>query len=161
MTQNKSPFISLSKVKPRTVDWFWKPYIPYGMITILEGDPGLGKSYLSMYLAALISTGHELPDGAQIDQGYVHYISSEDDASYIIRPRIDAMGGNPKKIRVLNGELAFDGEGLTFLRAEFGEYRPEVVFIDPWVSFVPPDTKMKDSNVVRSLIGEINAVAEQ
>lgn len=158
--KSKSPFISLSEVKPRKVDWFWKPYIPYGMITIMEGDPGQGKSYLSMHLASLISTGGLLPDGTRVTQGYVHYISSEDDASYTIRPRIDAMGGDPEYVRVLNADLAFDKEGLKTLRAELDEHEPEVIFIDPWVSFVPPETKLKDSNAVRSLIREIGQVAE-
>lgn len=46
---NKSTFATLSTIKPRKVQWLWKPFIPFGMLTILEGDPGLGKSFLSMY----------------------------------------------------------------------------------------------------------------
>ncbi len=43
---DKPTFVTLSSVKALKVDWLWKPYIPFGMITILEGDPGLGKSFL-------------------------------------------------------------------------------------------------------------------
>ena len=50
---DKPTFITLSSVKARKVQWLWEPYIPFGMITILEGDPGLGKSFLSMFLALL------------------------------------------------------------------------------------------------------------
>lgn len=153
-------FVTLSSVKARKVRWLWKPYIPFGMITILEGDPGLGKSFLSMHLASEISRGGNLPDGSKLDKGNVLYISAEDDPSYTTRPRIDAMGGNPKLIRVLNGRLAFDDAGLKVLRAELDEYEPELIIIDPWVSFIPPDTRVKESNAIRALIDKIESVAK-
>ncbi len=159
--KSSDTFISLASVKPRKVEWFWKPYIPFGMITILEGDPGQGKSYLSMHLAAQISTGGKLPDGNDITQGQVLYISSEDDASYTIRPRIDAMGGNPEFIRILNADLAFDEEGLETLRAELEDYPPEMIIIDPWVSFVPPNTKLTDSAAIRTLLRQMRDIAEE
>lgn len=155
-----SPFKTLSKVKPRKVEWFWKYIIPYGMLTIMEGDPGQGKSYLAMYLASLVSTGSALPDGSTVEQGYVTYISSEDDPSYTIRPRIDAMGGDPEFIRILNGDLTFSEEGLETLRQELEEHPPQIIFIDPWVSFVPSDRKITDSNAIRSLLTKMREIAE-
>lgn len=157
---DKPTFVTLSSVKARKVQWLWEPYIPFGMITILEGDPGLGKSFLSMFLASEISRGGHLPDGGDLDQGNVLYISAEDDPSYTTRPRIDAMGGDPEKIRVLNGRLAFDDAGLKMLRAELDEYEPELIIIDPWVSFIPPDTRVKDSNSIRALIDKVESVAK-
>ncbi len=157
---DKPTFVTLSSVKARKVQWLWEPYIPFGMITILEGDPGLGKSFLSMFLASEISRGGHLPDGGDLDQGNVLYISAEDDPSYTTRPRIDAMGGDPDKIRVLNGRLAFDEAGLTVLRAELDEFEPDLIIIDPWVSFIPPDTRVKDSNSIRALIDKVESVAK-
>lgn len=157
---DKSTFVTLSSVKARKVQWLWEPYIPFGMITILEGDPGLGKSFLSMFLASEISSGGHLPDGGDLDQGNVLYISAEDDPSYTTRPRIDAMGGDPERIRVLNGRLAFDDGGLKLLRAELDQNEPELIIIDPWVSFIPPDTRVKDSNSIRALIDKVESVAK-
>ncbi|MEP3298974.1 MAG: AAA family ATPase [Pseudoruegeria sp.] len=157
---HKPTFVTLSSVKALKVDWLWKPYIPFGMITILEGDPGLGKSFLSMFLASEISCGGQLPDGGDLDQGNVLYISAEDDPSYTTRPRIDAMGGDPEKIRVLNGRLAFNDEGLEVLREELDEFEPDLIIIDPWVSFIPPETSVKDSVSVRALIDKVESVAK-
>ncbi len=157
---DKPTFVTLSSVKARKVQWLWEPYIPFGMITILEGDPGLGKSFLSMFLASEISCGGQLPDGGDLDQGNVLYISAEDDPSYTTRPRIDAMGGDPKKIRVLNGRLAFDDEGLDVLREELDKFEPDLIIIDPWVSFIPPETSVKDSVSVRTLIDKVESVAK-
>jgi len=56
--------------------------------------------------------------------------------------------GDPGRIRVLNDRLAFDDDGLETLRKELDEFEPEAIFIDPWVSFVPTDTRIKDSNAM-------------
>jgi hypothetical protein len=65
------------------------------------------------------------------------------------------MGGDPGRIRVLNDRLAFDDDGLEMLRKELDEFEPEAIFIDPWVSFVPTDTRIKDSNAIRALLDKI------
>lgn len=160
MTSN-SPFVSLSEIKPRKVKWFWESIIPYGMITIIEGDPGQGKSFVSMYLTSLVSTGGTLPNGCKVRKRNVLYISAEDDASYTIRPRIDAMGGNPNKVRILKTDLSFDSDGLENLRDELEEYDPAIIFIDPWVSFFPPNKKITDSAAVRALLKQISNIAKE
>lgn len=157
---DNSTFVTLSTIKPQKIRWLWKPFIPFSMFTILEGDPGLGKSFFSMFLASVISRGGKLPNGAKVTKGNVLYISAEDDPAYTTRPRIDAMRGDPDKIRVLNDRLAFDDDGLETLRKELDEFEPEAIFIDPWVSFVPTDTRIKDSNAIRALLDKIERVAK-
>jgi hypothetical protein len=131
------------------------------MLTILEGDPGLGKSFLSMYLAAIISRGGTLPNGHKVVRGNVLYISAEDDPAYTTGPRIDALNGDSERIRVLSGRIAFDDEGLATLRAELDKYEPEAIIIDPWVSFVPADGRIRDSNYVRALLDKIESIAKE
>jgi RecA-family ATPase len=72
-------FVTLSSIKPQEIRWLCKPFIPFSMFTILEGDPGLGKFFFSMFLASVISRGGNLPNGAKVRQGNVLYISAEDD----------------------------------------------------------------------------------
>ena len=52
-----------SAIKQKKVDWLWYPYIPYGKITVMQGDPGEGKSTFMLNIAALISKGEAMPDG--------------------------------------------------------------------------------------------------
>ena len=53
--------ISMDEVQSKEVNWLWYPYIPYGQITIIQGDPGEGKTTLALRLAALLSKGEALP----------------------------------------------------------------------------------------------------
>jgi Predicted ATP-dependent serine protease len=63
MTSNKKElFVDLGSIEPKEIEWLWEPFIPFSMITIMEGDPGIGKSYLAMHLAAQISIGGCLKD---------------------------------------------------------------------------------------------------
>ena len=154
MTKRRNDtFVTLSAVKRKKVQWLWRPYIPFGMLTILEGDPGLDKSFLSMYLAAIVSTGGMLPDGSNVTRGNVLYIGAEDDPSYTTGPRMDALSGDSERIRVLNGRIAFDDEGLETLRAELDENEPELIIIDPWVSFIPADARIKARTGIYLLVG--------
>ena len=79
-----------SSIEPETVEWVWKDRIPLGKMTILSGDPGLGKSFVCCDLAARVSTGRSFPDGAACTTGEFIILSCEDDKADTIRPRLDA-----------------------------------------------------------------------
>ena len=77
--QNDYRITYYNAVSSKEVDWLWYPYIPYGKITILQGDPGEGKSTMMMQLAALITTGKAMPDGSGDKiPGNVIYQAAED-----------------------------------------------------------------------------------
>lgn len=156
----KTTFIDLSDVEALTVRWLMPPLIPLGMITIMEGDPGVGKSYLAMYIAAQVSIGGSLPGVENVKMGRVLYISAEDDAAYTIRPRIDAMGGNPSRIRVQAEYEALDEEGLRALMAEVRRKPPRLIIIDPLFAYVPGNANMYRPNVIRALLSELKGIAE-
>ena len=67
-----------SSVVVRNVDWLWYPYLPYGKLSIIQGDPGCGKSTLMMHLIACITSGKSLPNGTIIQPHNVIYQCSED-----------------------------------------------------------------------------------
>src|SRR5262245_62143557 len=78
--------ILLSTVQPERVEWLWQDRIPLGKLTIIDGDPGLGKSVLTLDLAARVSRGIEMPDGSSGRSGGVVLLSAEDGLSDTIRP---------------------------------------------------------------------------
>jgi RecA-family ATPase len=155
----KPAFMTLSEVEPEEVDWFWEPLIPYRMLTIMEGDPGIGKSYVAMHIAAEASKGGRLPNGVRLSKLRVLYFSAEDDPAFTIRPRIDAMGGDPKRIRFQAKYSPFDDEGLKQARREVKETNPDLIIIDPLYAYVPADTEMYRPNQIRQLLGELNDLA--
>jgi hypothetical protein len=97
--------IRLDTVLPEPVTWLWPGRIACGKLTLLVGDPGLGKSFLTLDIAARASTGAGWPDipGARCDPGGVILLSAEDDAADTIRPRLDAAGADVRRITLLKG----------------------------------------------------------
>jgi len=95
----RSELVRYSDVAAAPVAWAWPGYLPAGMISLLDGDPGLGKSTFTADLAARISTGRTMPDGSGggIPRGVV-LMSAEDDRGQTIRPRLDAAGADPGRV---------------------------------------------------------------
>jgi archaellum biogenesis ATPase FlaH len=94
--------IPLSEIDDRQVEWLWPGRIPLGKITLLDGNPAMGKSLIAAYLAACITACLPLPGGTLAKQGGVVVVSPEDDAGDTLKPRFLAAGGNPLKILLLN-----------------------------------------------------------
>lgn len=98
----------VSDVKPERVQWLWPGYIPLGKLTMLDGDPGLGKSTLTLDLAARVTRSHPMPDGATSDlKGPVGVVlvTAEDGCADTIRPRLDAAGADVTRVATLDGVL--------------------------------------------------------
>ena len=95
--------ISLADVQPQPVSWLWPGRIALGKVTLLAGDPGLGKSFVTLDIAARTSCGAPWPDapGIKTTAGGVVLLSAEDDAEDTIRPRLDAAGANVQRIKAL------------------------------------------------------------
>lgn len=94
----------LSDIEAQPLAWLWPGRIPLGKLTLLAGDPGLGKSFLTCDIAARISKGTDWPDGsAGGEAGSVIMLNCEDDAADTIRPRLDAAGADLSRVFVLDG----------------------------------------------------------
>jgi putative DNA primase/helicase len=94
---------TFSEIKPEVLKWLWPGRIPLGKLTLLIGDPGLGKSLVTINIAARISRGSNFPDGERCEVGDVIFLSAEDDAADTIRPRLDAAGADVARIHTLEG----------------------------------------------------------
>ncbi len=109
--------IRASEIEPKEVKWLWYPYIPFGKVTLLQGDPGDGKSKLMLSLAALLSKGEALPfvdEENKLDPISIIYQTTEDDADDTVVPRFNSASG--------------DGERLLFIKEDsknlsFGDER--------------------------------------
>lgn len=151
-------FVTLSQIEAREIDWLWHPYIPRSALSIMEGDPDVGKSYLAMHLAALVTVGGKLPDGTTMERGRVLYITSEDDAGITLRPRIEAMGGNVARVRVLEGLLNFNEEGLELIREEMDAKPADLVVVDTLFSFLPDGVDLSKPSAVRAQLHALEHV---
>lgn len=171
------PLVRLSEVTPECVTWLWRGRVPFGKITILDGDPGLGKSTLSLDLAARLSNGQPMPGeiGAP-DPGNTLLLTVEDGLGDTVRPRLEAAGAD------LNRVLAFPGVPETNGRAGHGgsETRPpqlptdvallreyimrsavRLVIIDPLMAFLPQEVNAFRDQDVRRALAPVARMAEE
>lgn len=158
---SKRIFRTLSTIEAQEIEWLWEPLIPYNKITILEGDPGLGKSYLCMHLAAVVSTGGLLPDGSRVQRGNVLYITSEDDAADTVRPRMEAMGADLKRVRVLIDYLVLSDEGHRVIREEMEKFKPDFVVIDTLYSFMSEKVDLSKPTSVRAELHKLDRLFKE
>jgi hypothetical protein len=107
----------LSELEPESVDWLWPQRIACGKLTLLSGDPGLGKSFVTLDMAARVSTGRPWPD-EQEDAAWrppatALLLSAEDDPADTLLPRLLAMEADPQRVVLLDGVQIEDEEGRT------------------------------------------------
>lgn len=168
--------VRLADVEPKRVGWLWRGYVPLGKLTIVDGDPGLGKSQLALDLAARVSTGREMPDGSASDlegSAGVVLLCAEDDAADTIRPRLDAAGGECTRIVLLEsiaervdtgrGELTVTRlptlQDVQAIREAVDQIGAKLVVVDPIMAFTVGDTHV-DAEVRRLLAALARLAAE-
>lgn len=167
----KPCIVRLCDVKPEAVRWLWPGRVALGKLTIIAGDPGLGKSYLSCDLSARISTGREWPDDvlSSAPMGGVVILNCEDDLADTIRPRLDAHGADVSKIIALPGvhdplndcERPFDlSRDLPALeQAILAIENCRLVVIDPITAYLGARTDSHNASDVRALLAPLSMLA--
>ena len=147
-----------SDVKTTNVRWLWYPFIAIGKITLLQGDPGDGKSTLMMNLIAELSTGGATPDGQAFGRPQrVIYQCSEDGVADTIKPRLETYGADCRNIAFINEEIH---SGLTLdderLRQAIIDFRPRLVVIDPIQAYLGNDSDLQIAGRARRLMHRLS-----
>lgn len=166
----------LADVKPERVRWLWPERIPLGKMTILDGDPGLGKSLLGIDIAARVTTNNEMPDGTRSDLANpagVVILSAEDDPADTIRPRFDTAGGDASRVVLLQAireRVGDEGErvkersvtlaDLPALKAAIASVSAKLVIIDPVMAYIGGTDAHRDSEI-RGLLAPLARLAAE
>lgn len=164
MSQKKElKIISSTNVEVREINWLWYPFIPRGKVTILQGDPGEGKSTFMLTLAAYLTRGEALPFtdcGEPPDPITVLYQSTEDDYDDTIVPRFIKAGGIRDRLAFIDESeypLTFDDDRILEGIKQTGA---ELLVLDPLASYIG-DCSLNASNEVRQKFNAlINAARE-
>ena len=158
--RDSSIFRYYSDVNKKDIDWLWFPYIPYGKITLVEGDPGEGKSTFMLHIAALLTNGKPMPDGFSVPKPVkVIYQCSEDDISDTIKPRLTDAGADCDKVAYIvddDGTLTLDDERIEMTIAQTGA---RLFILDPLQSFLVQDGDMHNAGRMRGLLGKLSVIA--
>jgi archaellum biogenesis ATPase FlaH len=160
--------VRVSDVQREEVSWLWHQRIPRAKLTIIEGDPGEGKSFLSQAIAAAITLGFGLPGAEeQREPETVLIMSAEDGLADTIRPRLEDMGADISRVVALRGLRDQEGQerplslaDLDVIEKAIVEHRPALVIVDPIIAYVAGKDTHK-ANEVRSLLAPLAALAEK
>lgn len=151
-----------SDIKSKKIDWLWYPYIPYGKLTILQGDPGEGKSTFIINVAALLTKGKNMPDGFEIKHSEnVIYQCAEDNLADTIKPRLICADADCSKIAYIvdeNFELSFEDKRI---KEAIHKTKAKLFIIDPLQAFLVQDTDMHSASKMRNSLRKLADVAER
>ena len=154
--------VSMATVEPEDVEWLWHPYIARGKITLIEGDPGLGKSWLSLALASNISRGSQLPnDSPRSRCESTLLMTCEDGLGDTIRPRLDALGADVDKVKAVNQPLVFDDAGLQGIENALRAWQFDLLIVDPLVGYLGGSVDLHKANEVREVMARLANLAQR
>jgi len=165
---NKPLLLRLADVQPVPVSWLWPGRIPLGKLTILDGDPGLGKSTVMLDLAARVTTDRVAPDGAQMGSGGVVILTAEDGLADTVRPRLDAMDGDAARVVALEAVRDQQREiqsvtlpdHLDALRQAVESTDAILVIVDPFMAYLGSYINSRIDHDIRRTLAPLARLAE-
>lgn len=155
--------VRASEITPKEVEWLWYPYIPFGKVTLLQGDPGDGKSQLMLALSAIVSRGKPLPFADEEDAHEpmtVIYQTTEDDADDTVVPRFISSGGDRDRlvfIREDEKNLTFGDDRICTAIEQSGA---RLLILDPLSSYIGDDCSLNAANETRAAFNHLISVAK-
>ena len=155
--------IHMEDVVSKEVEWLWYPYIPYGKITIIEGDPGEGKTTLVLKLAAALSRGLPLPcdDDKEYEPIHIIYQTAEDGIEDTIKPRLEKAGADCSMSRVIDEtdkELSMTDDRL---EQAIIETKARLIILDPIQAYIGATVDMHRANEIRPVLKHLGIIAEK
>lgn len=163
----------IGTVEPVPVLWLHKGYIPLGHVTVLDGDPAVGKSTVTLDYAARVSRGATMPDDTPSDlsgPAGVVLLTCEDDVASTVRPRLDAAGADlsPGRITAITGITDRTGtsqlptlEHLTAIEDVMVAHGAKLLIVDPLMAYLPSRVDSHRDQDVRRVLAKLKALAER
>ena len=153
--------IRMSDVELTPVDWLWKPYLPFGKLSVLQGNPGEGKTYFAMHLAAACTNGKLLPNMERLEPFNVIYQTAEDGLGDTVKPRLIEAGADLDRVLVIDDsdvQLTLSDERI---EKAIIENNARLVIIDPIQAYLGADVDMNRANEVRPIFMRLGQVAQR
>ena len=155
------PMLCYEDIEQTSVDWLWFPYIPFGKLTIIQGNPGEGKTYFAMMLTAACTNRKLFPNMEDIEPFNVIYQTAEDGMGDTIKPRLIEAGADLSRVMVIDDTE----EALTLsddrIEKAVRQNRVRLVIIDPVQAFIGADVDMNRANEVRPVFRKLGMIAEK
>lgn len=160
-TAEPVPVIRMSEVTPEKVEWLWHPYIPFGKLTLLQGNPGEGKTYFAMELAAACTNRKQLPDTEIMEPFNVIYQTAEDALGDTVHPRLTEVGADLDRVLVINDTDAPLSLSDDRIEKAIVENSARLLVIDPVQAFIGSSVDMNRANEVRPILRKLGDMAQR
>lgn len=151
----------MDKVQRTEIKWLWYPYIPYGKLTIVQGDPGEGKTIFALRLAAELSKGRCFDCAEEHEPVNIIYQTAEDGLSDTVKPRLEDAGADCSRVLVIDDSdkpLSMqDGR----IEAALEQTQAKLLILDPIQAFLGDKVDMNRANETRTITKKLSALAEQ
>ena len=152
----------MADVETKKVEFLWYPYIPYGKLTIIQGDPGEGKTTAVLQIAALLTKGEKLPeDDQEREPVNVIYQTAEDGLADTVKPRLEAAGADCSRVLVI--DESEQGLSMSDLRIEeaIKQTGAKLVILDPIQAYLGSGVDMHRANEIRPVMKHLGDIAEK
>ena len=154
--------IKLSEIESQEIEWLWYPFIPYGKITIIQGDPGDGKTTMILNLAAKLSKGETIDEGVDSKEPMVViYQTAEDGLADTVRPRLEKAEANCENVVVIDESE----KSLTMIDERIEEAiirtKARLLILDPIQGYLGNKVDINRANEVREMTKKIGLLAEK
>ena len=154
--------INMADVIASQVDWLWYPFIPYGKLTIIQGDPGDGKSTLILNIAARLSKGKGLEDEMiPMEPMNVIYQTAEDGLADTVKPRLEQAGANCNHISIIDESEKSISMVDERLEEAIIKQKAKLLILDPIQAYLGGGTDMNRANEARDMTKKLGALAEK
>jgi len=164
MTEQKTELkmIKMSDVQSQEIEWLWYPFIPYGKLTIVQGDPGDGKTTLVLNIAAKLSKGEGLEEDMKVPEPMnIIYQTAEDGLADTVKPRLETAGADCERILVIDESdksLSMSDERLEYALKQTGV---RLLILDPIQAYLGSGMDMNRANEARDMTKKLGALAEK
>jgi archaellum biogenesis ATPase FlaH len=166
--------VALSSIDPEEISWLWEPYVPFRKVTLVEGDPEAGKTYLLLAITSAVTHGYCLPDQdghvgtSYVEPSNVLYITAEDGLADTIRKRAERCDADLDRIFVVPNAVLFPEDLQPFslarpslLSSAIEERQAKLVILDPLTAFLGADMDMHRANEVRPIMSTLVTIADK
>lgn len=161
-TKTELQMIKMSEVQSQEVSWLWYPFIPYGKLTIIQGDPGDGKTTLVLNIAAKLSKGESLDSEMKLAEPLnIIYQSAEDGLADTVKPRLEMAGADCERISVIDEKI----KSLSMIDERLEEAviitKAKMLILDPIQAYLGGGMDMNRANEARDMTKKLAALAEK
>lgn len=161
-TRTELQMIKMSEIQSQEVAWLWFPFIPYGKLTIVQGDPGDGKTTLVLNIAAKLSKGEGLDSKMKLTEPLnVIYQSAEDGLADTVKPCLETAGANCENISVIDESI----KSLSMIDERLEEAvirtKAKLLILDPIQAYLGGGMDMNRANEARDMTKKLATLAEK